>query len=222
MSKLIYTKMAAIQKGVGAIDKAGTGPANKGSFSYVKAEDILDKVHQLLVEHEVIVVPTLQHTKHEVINNNNRNYVHVTLQAQYEYVAVEDGSSVIVSACGEGSDIGSDTATRKAATQALKISHLQTFTIPNNEFDQEGYEVSAGATAQAKAEPRALKNARKDKVGELQTKVRGFIESGDYASGLVNTIGLRVAKEQGKDEFDKSDEATLVALVAQLEAGVVE
>jgi hypothetical protein len=52
--------------------------------------------------------------------------------------------------------------------------------------------------------------------------VRGFIESGDYASGLVNTIGLRVAKEQGKDEFDKSDEATLVALVAQLEAGVVE
>jgi hypothetical protein len=221
MSKLIFQKMAAIQKGVGAIEKAGTGPANKGSFSYVKAEDILDKVHSLLVEHDVIVVPTLQHTKHEVINNNNRNYVHVTLQAQYEYIAVEDGSSVVVAACGEGSDIGSDTATRKAATQALKISHLQTFTIPNNEFDQEGYE-PAGATATAKPEPRALKNARKDKVGELQAKVRGFIESGDYASSLVNTIGVRVAKELGKDEFDKSDEATLVALVGQLEAGVIE
>lgn len=221
MSKLIYEKMAAIQKGVGAIEKAGTGPSNKGSFSYVKAEDILDKVHSLMVEHNVIVLPVLQHTKHEVINVNNRNYVHVTLQAQYEYVAVEDGSSVVVAACGEGSDIGSDTATRKAATQALKISHLQTFTIPNNEFDQEGYEPAA-ASAPAKTEPRALKNARKDKVGELQAKVRGFIESGDYASSLVNTIGLRVAKELGKDEFDKSDEAILVALIAQLEAGVVE
>lgn len=222
MSKLIYAKMAAVQKAVGAIEKSGVGPSNKGSFSYVKAEDILDKVHSLLVEHDVVVVPTLEHTKHEVISSNNRNFVYVTLQAQYQYVAVEDGSSVVVSACGEGSDIGSDTATRKAATQALKISHLQTFTIPNNEFDQEGYSVDAGVPASAKPEPRALKSARKDKVGELQAKIRSFIESGDYASGLVNTIGLRVAKELGKDEFDKSDENILAGLVAQLDAGVVE
>jgi hypothetical protein len=222
MTKLIYGKMAAIQKGVGAIQKAGVGPSSKGSFSYVKAEDILDKVHSLLVENEVIVVPTLQHTKHEVLTVNNRNYVFATIQAAYEYIAVEDGSSVVVNACGEGSDISSDTATRKAATQALKISHLQTFTIPNNEFDQEGYEPAGAGAPAAKPEPRALKTARKDKVGELQSKVRGFIESGDYASSLVNTIGLRVAKELGKDEFDKNDEATLTALVAQLDAGVVE
>jgi hypothetical protein len=221
MSKLIFQKMAAIQQGVGAIEKAGVGPSSKGSFSYVKAEDILDKVHSLLVEHGVIVVPTLQHTKHEVLTVNNRNYVFATIQAAYEYIAVEDGSSVVVNACGEGSDISSDTATRKAATQALKISHLQTFTIPNNEFDQEGYPVEAPASS-AKPEPRALKTARKDKVGELQAKVRGFIESGDYASSLVNTIGVRVAKELGKDEFDKNDETILTALVAQLEAGVVE
>jgi hypothetical protein len=221
MSKMIFQKMAAIQKGVGAIQKSGVGPSSKGSFSYVKAEDILDKVHQLLVENDVIVVPTLQHTKHEVLTVNNRNYVFATIQAAYEYIAVEDGSSVVVNACGEGSDISSDTATRKAATQALKISHLQTFTIPNNEFDQEGYPVEAGAPA-VKQEPRALKNARKDKVGELQAKVRGFIESGDYASSLVNTIGQRVASEQGKPEFDKSDEQILVALIGQLEAGVVE
>jgi hypothetical protein len=61
----IYGKIAAIQKEVGAIPKNGVGPSQKGGFSYIKAEDILDKIHSLLVEHNVIVVPKIRHTKHD-------------------------------------------------------------------------------------------------------------------------------------------------------------
>lgn len=222
----ILGKMAAIQKAVGAIPKNGVGPSQKGGFSYIKAEDILDKIHALLVDHDVIVVPRIQHTKHESQVVNNRVYINVTVEASYDYISVDDGSSLTVTAVGEGSDIGSDTATRKAATQALKVSHLHTFTIPNSEFDDEGYEPRVAQQAPEKVTPvkRALSNASKasGESTKLQAEVREFIKSGAYSSEQVNSVGERVAKELGKDSFVKSDEETLKALVAELRKGTVE
>lgn len=221
----IFGKIATIQKEVGAIPRNGTGPAAKGGFSYIKAEDILDKIHALLVQENVITIPSIKHSKHEVNIVNNRQYINATIEATYTYVAVEDGSSITVTAIGEGSDIGSDTATRKAATQALKISHLHTFTIPNSEFDDEGYEPAdkqIAAPAQTKAAQVVSKAAKvSPEVTELQGKVRGFITAGVTAD-TVKKIGERVSKELGKATYDKADVDTLKGIVAALESGVVE
>ena len=142
MTGVIYKKMAEIQKAVGAIEKNGKGPSQKGGFAYIKYEDILDKIHALLVENDVIVVPELTYYNHEVKEASNRQNLYARVEAKYTFVAVEDGSSVTVSSVGEGSDIGSDTATRKAATQVMKIAFLHTFTIPNTDdgllLDNEG------------------------------------------------------------------------------------
>lgn len=158
----IYRKIQLIQTEVGAIEKRGKGPSAKGSFAYIKAEDILDKIHALLVEHEVIVIPTITSIKHQVIEISNRMNIYSVVEAAYRYIAVEDGSEVTVTVIGEGSDIGSDTATRKAATQAMKISHLHAFTIPNTDMvafdDREGYTPEDNASA-AKAAPQAVQRA---------------------------------------------------------------
>jgi hypothetical protein len=157
---------------------------------------------------------------------NNRVYINVTVEAAYEFIAVEDGSSVSVVSVGEGSDIGSDTATRKAATQALKISHLHAFTIPNSEFDDEGSEPRVAQQASPKTTPakRAIATATKssNESVKLQAEVREFIKSGAYTSEQVNKIGETVATSLGKTEFVKSDEETLVGLVAELRKGTVE
>lgn len=221
----IFGKIATIQREVGAIPRNGTGPAAKGGFSYIKAEDILDKIHALLVQENVITIPSIKHSKHEVNIVNNRQYINATIEATYTYVAVEDGSSITVTAIGEGSDIGSDTATRKAATQALKISHLHTFTIPNSEFDDEGYEpVDKQIAAPANSKPaQAISKAAKTspEVTELQGKVRGFISAGVSADS-VKKIGERVTKELGLATYDKNDLGTLKGIVKYLEAGEVE
>lgn len=187
MTKLIYEKIAAIQKEVGAIEKNGRGPAQKGGFAFIKAEDVLDKIHALLVEHEVIVVPTIKYGKHDVRIDGSRSYISATIEVEYEYIAVEDGSSVITSSVGEGSDIGSDTATRKAATQALKISHLHMFTIPNSEFDDEGYE-PPGASAEPKSN-RAVTKASQPAAasGNSITKVRALVKAAGTKLGLSPT-----------------------------------
>lgn len=222
----ILGKIARIQAEVGAIPRNGKGPAQKGGFSYVKAEDILDKVHSLLVQEEVIVVPTIEYTKHDVQYVNNRAMITATIKATYNYIAVEDGSSITVVSVGEGSDIGSDTATRKAATQALKISHLHTFTIPNSEFDDEGYEpVAKGAAANsapskaAQTISKAAKPAVNADVKAAQDKIRGFIDAGVEATA-VKTIGERIAKTLGRP-YDKNDGDIVDGIVKALEAGEI-
>lgn len=158
----IYRKIALIQKEVGAIEKNGTGPQQKGSFRYIKQEDILDKIHALLVENDVIVIPTITSLKHDVVEANNRMNIYSVVQAVYRYVSVEDGSYIETTSTGEGSDIGSDTATRKAATQAMKIAHLHTFTIPGTDLsldDREGYTNEAPAS-DAPATPKAVRTAK--------------------------------------------------------------
>lgn len=220
---VIFSKIATIQKEVGAIPRNGTGPAAKGGFSYVKAEDILDKIHSLLVQENIIVVPTLEYTKHETQYVNNRQMVSVAIKAQYQYIAVEDGSYILVTAIGEGSDIGSDTATRKAATQALKISHLHTFTIPNSEFDDEGYEPAdkqVGGSATSKAAQVVSKAKASPEVSKLQGRVREFITNGVPADA-VKTIGERITKDLGKAAYDKNDVDTLKGIITALEAGEV-
>jgi hypothetical protein len=222
----IFGKIATIQREVGAIPRAGVGPSAKGSFKYVKAEDILDKIHSLLVQENVIVVPALEYTKHETEYVNNRQMVSVAIKAQYQYVSVEDGSYIIVTSIGEGSDIGSDTATRKAATQALKISHLHTFTIPNSEFDDEGYESSAGRSSEpantkaAQVISKASRSAVTPEVSELQGTVRKFVDGG-VGADIVKAIGERVTKELKKPSYDKNDADILRGIVTALNAGEV-
>lgn len=220
----ILAKIARIQAEVGAIPKNGKGPAQKGGFAYIRAEDILDKVHSLLVQEGVIVLPTIEYSKHQVEFVNNRAMVNATVTARYRFVAVEDGSSVDVVAVGEGSDIGSDTATRKAATQALKISHLHTFTIPNSEFDDEGYEPEdkqAKTAAPTKAQQAIAKASPVNaEVSKLQGRVREYANNGVGADQL-KALGELVTKELGKTAYDKADVDILKGMVARLEAGEV-
>lgn len=198
----IHRKIAAIQREVGAIPKNGQGPQNKGGFAYIKAEDILDKIHQLLVRYNVIVIPDIQYSKHEVVRDGGRGYTNATISVKYTYTDVDSGESITTSSVGEGSDIGSDTATRKAATQAMKISHLHMFTIPNSEFDDEGYEPAGAAEAKgkAKADPPALKRAVSGGAkggGTSLTKLRAEVKAAGAAKGIktadLNKMGSAIS-----------------------------
>lgn len=192
---LIYSKLLTIQNEIGAIEKNGKGPAQKGGFAYIKYEDILDRIHALLNRERVIVVPKLSFSKHEVVSANNRQNIYSNIEATYEFISVDDGSSVIVASVGEGSDIGSDTATRKSATQALKIAFLHTFTIPNTDdgvlLDNEGHE-SPDKTASAPAKKPGAKTPTKvdpkdaNALGEAQAAVRQLVQDNEASFSHPN------------------------------------
>lgn len=194
----IYKAIEVIQAKVGAIPKNGVGPANKGSFAFIKAEDVLDAIHAQLVENHVIVIPTIRHSKHETVRDGGRAYTTAAVEVDYQYVSTVDGSSIVTTSVGEGSDIGSDTATRKAATMALKISHLHMFTIPNTDInlDDEGYEPAAGAAASEPKSNRAVSKAKSTstsaKADSLE-KIRAKVKAAGQKKGLtpagINELG---------------------------------
>lgn len=190
----IYGKILKIQEEVGAIPKNGIGPSSKGSFKFIKAEDVLDKIHSLLVANGVIVVPTITYSKHEARDQGGRQYITATIAVRYEYISVSDGSSLTTDSVGEGSAIGDDTATRKAATQALKISHLHMFTIPNGEFDDEGYEPpAASAPQQTRAQTATAKAG--DPLLAVRTQVKVAAGKKKLASADLNAMGTKIDED---------------------------
>ena len=133
MANGIYKKIEKIQDAVGILPKDGKGPSAKGGFAYITYDSIAEAVRKLLVENSVIVRPEVvdYESKAEIVSN--RSVVHTTVVVKYIYTDVADGSEYISTVAGEGSDIGGDTATRKAFSQARKIDLLQTFTIVTGE-----------------------------------------------------------------------------------------
>jgi hypothetical protein len=191
----IYAKIAAVQDEIGAVPKNGRGPSSKGSFEYVKFDDVILGVRDLFVKHSIIVsVETIDH----VVNSNivgSRSVVNTSVKVRYTYTDIADGSSVATVVGGEGSDIGGDTATRKAYTQALKIALLHTFSIyTGDEPDSDG-----AAPAEIPV-PKAEAAIDPDSVQGLQQKVRDIIADKEnypaYDSGaVVNALGNELTKK---------------------------
>lgn len=216
MSNGIYKKIAAIQANVGNIPKNGRGPAQKGGFEFVRFDDVVERIHNMLNEYGVITeVKTLEH-KHDVQYINNRMNVNVAILVAYRYIDTEDGSIFASTVAGEGSDIGADTATRKAYSQALKVNLLQTFTIvTGDEPDSDGLP-PRDPGEEAAATPVAPKPAG-DSVDSLRKQIGAFINdsSNSLTKERVNEIGDTVTKKDRDKWF--SSVADLKKVLAEVE-----
>lgn len=192
----IYKSIAAIQKDIGGIKKNGVGPAAKGSFPYVKNDDILDAVHDLLVKHNVIVKPFLE-LDHTVDTSGTRTFLSAKVKLMNTYISTIDGSEYQVVTVGEGSDIGSDTATRKAVTQASKIANLLTFSIATGEsaYDEEGVDrpepAKTAAPVQRATPPTKVQAAEGGGVDKLVANVK--------AVGIKKGLSIAELNARGKE-----------------------
>ena len=189
----IYAKIAAIQEEVGNIPKNGRGPSSKGSFEYVKFDDILLAVRDLFVKHGVIQnIQTVSH----VVNSNivgTRSVVNTSILVEYTYIDIEDGSTHVSSVGGEGSDIGGDTATRKAYTQALKIALLHTFNIvTGDEPDSDGAETAEVPAVAAEKAP----SVTDQNIDGVRTEISAIIQSTNSFTGAkVNEFANNLTKK---------------------------
>lgn len=188
----ILQKIETIQREVGTIAKNGKGPSTKGGFEYVKYEDVALKVRDLMIDNSVVVQPrTLSHTvKSEQVGT--RMVVNTSILVEYTFIDVETGEKFETTFGGEGSDIGGDTATRKAYTQAEKIRDLQTFKIfTGEEPDSDGAEQAELPVADPIAK---AAESGKETVDSLRARIGKIIgdENSPYDSEVVNQLGDEV------------------------------
>ena len=121
----IYTKLLAVRKLVGSVEKNGTNSFHH--YNYATANDVIHEVRGALNENGILIVPKgvtdISFTK----DGNVQNYTQ-----HYDVVSQEDGSLIQTSIRCAGEDKG-DKGAYKANTGALKYLLLQLFLLPTED-----------------------------------------------------------------------------------------
>ena len=146
----IYTRLAAINKGITAIGKNRKN--EQQGFKFRGIDDVMNELHALFAENEVIVLPNCgEPIITERTNSKGTVIFSVRIPIEFEFIS-SDGTSVRCNVVGEAMDSG-DKGMNKAMSIALKYALLQMFLIPTEEPkdpDAEAHEVKPKAAHPAK------------------------------------------------------------------------
>lgn len=145
-SARVYEKIAAVQ---GELAHTGIGKDSENSFDRYKFRGI-DAVYNalapLLAKHGLCVLPRIiERDCQERTSRKGEPMFYVTVTAEFDFVAAEDGSAHTVRTYGEAMD-RSDKATNKAMSAAYKYAAFMAFAIPtegDNDADATTPEVAS-------------------------------------------------------------------------------
>jgi hypothetical protein len=127
--KSIHTKLSAILKAVGYIEKTGTN-ASQG-YKYVQAAAVADKIRNEFAERGLTMIPENIEVTESGLTPSGKQAL-VTLRITWKITDSESGEFVTFQSVGSGSD-STDKAVYKAMTGALKYALLLGFLIPTGD-----------------------------------------------------------------------------------------
>lgn len=129
MSK-VYSAIAAVQ---GELAQHGIGKESENTFDRYKfrgIDAVYNALSPLLAKHGLCVLPRIiDRDCQERTSRKGEPMFYVTVTAEFDFVAAEDGSKHTVRTYGEAMD-RSDKATNKAMSAAYKYAAFMAFAIP--------------------------------------------------------------------------------------------
>lgn len=154
---LVYEKIAAVQ---GALARHGIGKDRRNdqqNYAFRGIDDVYNALAPLLAEHQLCVLPRMltrevtERRSVKTYNGQSKETVlfYVIVEAEFDFVAAEDGSIHTVRTFGEAMDSG-DKATSKAMSAAYKYAAFMAFAIPT-----EGDNDAEATTHEVQHEPPA-------------------------------------------------------------------
>lgn len=217
----VYKAIAAVQ---GELAKAGIakeGVNQSQNYKFRGIDQVYGALSPLLAKHGLCVLPRIvSREMHERVtvkpgfkpNDPPKESVlfYVTVEAEFDFVAVEDGSTHVVKTFGEAMDSG-DKATNKAMSAAYKYAAFMAFAIPtegDNDADATTHEVVASQpTKPARNKPEPLKGVMKTraearlKYGEIIKELHACADT-DMLEAFLATIPLEL--EQFETELPEA------------------
>jgi len=215
----INAKILSIQQEVN-VEK--TGFDERQEYYYFKADDVLNAVRKQLNAKGIVTRSRILRWEQEnFYDTNGRGRPRTTAEVEVVYVDAESGEEFVTSALATGSDVGGDKGPRKLATQAKKISLLDTFLIGENSdrFDSDSDPEQPAVNMTEPVDPSAGLNDLTAKVGEM------IRDESPVDGPMVNAVGTRLAAElgvSGDQKEWKRDVRVMAALVKALENGEAE
>lgn len=145
----VYCAINAIQ---GELASTGIAKGRKNQqqgYSFRGIDDIYGALAPLLSKYGLVILPrVVSRSCIERVNQKGTALFYVTVEAEFDIVSSDDGTSHVVRAFGEAMDSG-DKATNKAMSAAYKYMALMTFCIPtegDNDSENQTHEVESDST----------------------------------------------------------------------------
>jgi hypothetical protein len=128
MSKAVYKAINAVQI---ALAKSGISKDRQAqTYKFRGIDDVYNAISPLLGEHGLCILPRMiRRDCQERLTAKGSAIFYVIVEAEFDFVAAEDGSVHVVRTFGEAMDM-SDKATNKAMSAAYKYAAMQAFAIP--------------------------------------------------------------------------------------------
>lgn len=181
----VYAKIAAVQ---GTLAKVGIAKSRRNQqqgYNFRGIDEVYAALSPLLAEHGLVIVPRiLDRICVERQSAKGGALFNVTVKAEFDFIAAEDGSIHTASTFGEAMD-SADKATNKAMSAAYKYAAFMTFAIPtegDNDADAHTHELAAGGQSEKGARLASGGNPITD---EQWAKIVGLCQATNTQGGEV-------------------------------------
>lgn len=189
----VYQCINAVQAALSKIGISKSRTNQQQGYKFRGIDEVYSAISPLLAEHGLCILPrVLSRHCDERVNAKGTTLFYVTVEAEFDFVSAEDGSTHTVKTFGEAMDSG-DKATNKAMSAAYKYAAFQAFCIPT-----EGDNDADATTHAVKPETKPTNTAKTkpvltpDNKEEWQKAINSFIENGD----LNKVLAYRTISEE--------------------------
>ena len=202
----------AINKVQAALSKEGISKSRKNQqqgYNFRGIDEVYNVLSPLLAEHGLCILPRMiNRVCAERQSAKGGALFNVTVEAEFDFVAAEDGSKHTVRTFGEAMD-SADKATNKAMSAAYKYAAMQAFAIPtegDNDADATTHDVAPrNKQAQSPLDEAAAINAMRGAATiELLEK---FYQSAMKRASNEQATTIQAAYEVAKEVLTATKEA---------------
>lgn len=208
----VYQAINAVQRELAAEGISKSRNNQQQGYKFRGIDDVYNAVSPLLGKHSLCILPRML-SRHcdERTNAKGTALFYVTVEAEFDVVAAEDGSKHTIRTFGEAMDSG-DKATNKAMSAAYKYAVMQAFAIPtegDNDADTTTHEVAARQQPQRQ---QATAAARDTSPKATAQRIATGVAAGDASGAAEWLSGL--PKQQLDAIWSELDDQTAAALTA--------
>lgn len=198
----LYQKIADVKANIDGFTKDTKGY----NYSYVSGSQVLHKIREKMVEHNLLLIPSTSDEQHELVQNSKGKSEHVvTMKLNYTWINAdnpEEKHEVTFWASGQQDDISKAHGT--ALTYAERYFLMKFFNLPTDEDDADAKQKKAQYSARA----------TQQEVGNFKKEVLTFVE-------LMKERGKEVTPEQvnkqlGIDDPTQATQESLNQAIAKI------
>lgn len=204
----VYAKIAAVQSELAKVGISKSRRNQQGSgYNFRGIDEVYNTLSPIMAEQGLCILPRIiGRTLVERSAKSGGTLFYVVVEAEFDFVSADDGSTHTVRTFGEAMDSG-DKATNKAMSAAYKYAALMTFAIPtegDNDADATTHEVAPAKPAQQRqqAKPDAMREVLTDAQWGIISDLIG--QTNTDAKAFCTAFKIKSVKELPSDQFDRA------------------